>query len=599
MKKTIYIVVTFVLCTLYLCTFTGCANRGVGPQGGPKDSIPPVAVRSIPLNGSVHFDGKKIDILFNEYIQLSNIGQNLLMSPPQQNPPDVKARGKHVQVIFKDSLRDSTTYTIDFGDAICDYTEKNPIHGYSFAFSTGDIIDTLELFGSVYDAENNNPLAGIYVGIHADLSDSAFTSQPFLRIAKTDTAGLYRIGNMRAGTYRLYAVDDISRDYRLTIGESLAFADQTISVPQDSTPSATAEPLFLFKPQQQRLYLQRTLREKQHIIQLLFSSAPDSVPVLRALPPSAVDSTKSDSAWTDPTPYLYPHYSAKRDTLTLWLTDSIAIAQDTLFFEARYRRTDSIFLLEWYTDTLRAVYRAPRLTAKAKEAQERKNRNRRLELKSNARKGFQVYDTLQLSCSTPLARIAKDSIHLLEKVDTTFKAVPFTILTRDSLPLQLQLVSDLKAGGKYELRIDSGALHDVYGITHIAGQYPLQVKRIEEYATLRVKTNPYHPKARIQLLNGKDKMVLDLPAQEAGTLFEYLKPETYYLRLYIDENGDGKWTTGSWNPKRQPEPVYYYSEKIQTKANWDFEEEWNYESAPRVGTKPAELVKASASSKKK
>lgn len=592
MKKILYILLTVLV-------LASCANRGVGPQGGPKDSIPPIEVRSIPLNGTVNFEGKKIDILFSEYIQLSNIGQNLLMSPPQQNPPDVKARGKHVQVIFKDSLRDSTTYTIDFGDAICDYTEKNPIHGYSFAFSTGDIIDTLELFGSVYDAENSNPLTGIYVGIHSDLSDSAFTSQPFLRIAKTDSAGHFRIGNMRAGTYRLYAVDDISRDYRLTIGESLAFADEKIRVPQDSTPAAIAEPLFLFKPTLQRLYLQRTLRDKSHIIQLLFSSSPDSVPALRALPPSAIDSTKSDSTWTDPTPYLYASYSTKRDTVTLWLTDSLAIAQDTLYFETRYRRTDSIYQLEWYTDTLRAVYRAPRLTAKAKEAQERQKRNRRLELKTNARKGFEVYDTLRLSCSTPLARIETDSIHLFERIDTTSKPIPFSLLTRDSLPLQLKIVADLKAGGKYELRIDSGALHDVYGVTHIAGNYALQVKKIEEYATLRVRTTPYHPKARLQLLNNKDKVILDLPAKETGTLFEYLKPDNYYLRLYIDENGDGKWTTGSWNPKRQPEPVYYYSEMIQTKANWDFEEEWNYESAPRVGTKPAELIKASASSKKK
>ena len=592
MKKILYILLTVLV-------LASCANRGVGPQGGPKDSIPPIEVRSIPLNGTVNFEGKKIDILFSEYIQLSNIGQNLLMSPPQQNPPDVKARGKHVQVIFKDSLRDSTTYTIDFGDAICDYTEKNPIHGYSFAFSTGDIIDTLELFGSVYDAENSNPLTGIYVGIHSDLSDSAFTSQPFLRIAKTDSAGHFRIGNMRAGTYRLYAVDDISRDYRLTIGESLAFADEKIRVPQDSTPAAIAEPLFLFKPTLQRLYLQRTLRDKPHIIQLLFSSSPDSVPTLRALPPSAIDSTKSDSTWTDPTPYLYASYSTKRDTVTLWLTDSLAFAQDTLYFETRYRRTDSIYQLEWYTDTLRAVYRAPRLTAKAKEAQERQKRNRRLELKTNARKGFEVYDTLRLSCSTPLARIETDSIHLFERIDTTSKPIPFSLLTRDSLPLQLKIVADLKAGGKYELRIDSGALHDVYGVTHIAGNYALQVKKIEEYATLRVRTTPYHPKARLQLLNNKDKVILDLPAKETGTLFEYLKPDNYYLRLYIDENGDGKWTTGSWNPKRQPEPVYYYSEMIQTRANWDFEEEWNYESAPRVGTKPAELIKASASSKKK
>ena len=583
---------------LTVLTLASCANRGVGPQGGPKDSIPPAPVRSIPVNGTVNFDGQKIDILFNEYIQLNNIGQNLLMSPPQQNPPDVKARGKHVQVIFKDSLRDSTTYTIDFGEAICDFTEKNPIRGYSFAFSTGDIIDTLEVFGAVFNAENLNPMSGMYVGIHDNLSDTAFTTMPFLRIARTDSAGGYRIGNMRAGTYRLYAVDDVSRDYRLTVGESMAFADERVKMPQDSTPSATLPPLFLFQPQQQRLYLQRTLREKQHFIRLLFSSSPDSIPTFRALRPSEVDSAANDSAWIDPTPYVYPHYSAHRDTVTLWLTDSLAIAQDTLYFEAKYRRTDSLYRLEWFTDTLRAVYRAPRLTAKAKEAEERKNRNRRLELKTNARKNFEIYDTLNLVCSTPLASIEIDSIHLFEKVDTVLKLLSFTLAPHDSLPLQLQFLADLKAGGKYELHVDSGALHDVYGITHIDGKYTLQVKKNEEYSTLRVKISPFNPQARIQLLNGKDIAVRELPAKEEGAFFEYLKPETYYLRLYLDENGDGQWTTGSWEEHRQPEPVYYYPDKIQTKSNWDFEEEWDYLSKPQTEAKPRELIKASSTKKK-
>ena len=130
----------------------------------------------------------------------------------------MKARGKRVVIQFADSLRDNTTYTIDFGAAICDYTEKNPIHGYSFGFSTGPTIDTLETTGVVLDAENLKPRKGIIVGIHDDLSDTAFTKHPFLRIARTDSAGYYRIGNMHAGTYRLYAVDDVSRDYRLTPG---------------------------------------------------------------------------------------------------------------------------------------------------------------------------------------------------------------------------------------------------------------------------------------------------------------------------------------------------------------------------------------------
>jgi hypothetical protein len=356
--------------------------------------------------------------------------------------------------------------------------------------------------------------------------------------------------------------------------------------------------LWLFKEQQQKLYLQRTLRENQHSIQLLFSSSPDSMPVIRAMRPSELDSAHSDTAWIDPTPYMHTHYSPKRDTVTLWLTDSIAILQDSIYLEARYRRTDSVYNLKWYTDTLRAVWRAPKLNSKAREAKEREERNRRLTLKTNARKGFELNDTLWLTCATPLASIEPDSIHILEKIDTVYKPVPFTIAPYDTLPMRLVFLGQWKEGCKYELRLDSGALHDVYGTTHIAANYSMQLKTVADYSTLRVTLKPFAPQARIQLMDGKDKVLRELPAKAEGTLFEYLKPDTYYLRLYMDDNGDGKWTTGSWKDKRQPEKVYYYPDKIQTKSNWDFEQEWDYTATPQTESKPEELVKVSSAKKK-
>jgi len=480
---------------------------------------------------------------------------------------------------------------------VCDYTEKNPLHGYSFAFSTGDIIDTLEARGAVFWAENLNPAEGIYAGVHSNKDDSAFMTKPFDRVARTDTAGHFRIGNMRAGEYRLYALDDVSRDYRFTVSEALAYADMPVR-PSLGDSLAPSSLLFLFRQEQQRLYLQRTTREQQHRVQLSFSSAPDSLPSFRALPPSVVDSTRSDSGWVDPMPYVLPVFSAHADTVTLWLTDSIAILQDTIYFETRYRRTDSLYRLEWYTDTLYVVWRAPRLTAKAKEAQERQRRNRRLEIKTNARKGFDLYDSVRIVCTTPLSSIERDSVHLYERVDTILKPIPFVLDFSPDKPLAFTVAAKWKEGTKYELHLDSAALHDVYGITHIKGTYPFETKTSADYSTLRVFLKPFVPKARIQLLNAKDQVVRELPAVAEGAFFQYLKPETYYLRFFIDENGDGKWTTGSWEPKRQPEPVYYYPEKVQTKSNWDFEEEWDYQAVPQTEAKPKGLIKASSSKKK-
>lgn len=615
----------------------GCANRGVGPQGGPKDTIPPIPLFSEPEIGALNFHGDRIEVTFNEYIQLDNVATNMLMSPPQQNQPEVKARGKKLIVQLKDTLHDSTTYTIDFGASVCDYREKVPLRGFSFFFSTGPEIDTLMHFGRVYEAETLNPVQGILVGIHKNMDDTAFVRNPFLRIAKTDSAGGFRIGNIHPGKYRLYAVDDISRDYRLTIGEALAFMDQPIEVTAPLEPVASfaadtalldslateldeqngldidtalvnrlqlPEPkeeelscLFLFKEAQQKLYLQRVLRDEQHKITLQFSSSPDSLPTWRALRPSEADSSFSDSAWIDPSPHIHPACSAHGDTVTLWLTDSVAIGQDSIFLETRYRRTDSLYRLEWFTDTLRAFWRAPKLNAKALEAQQRELRNRRLDLKTNARKGFEMYDTLWLSCTTPLAVVNDTAFHLYERVDTVLNPVPFELAPYDTLPMKFTIYADLQPNGEYELQLDSAALYDVYGFTHVAANYALKVKTPQDYSTLRVILKPFEPKARIQLLNNKDVVVRELPAVEEGAFFEHLKPDTYYMRLYLDEDGDGRWTTGSWEHHRQPEPVYYYPEKIQTKSNWDFEQEWDYTAVEQVKSKPKELIKVTAKKK--
>ena len=553
----------------------GCANRGIGPQGGPKDSVPPAPLRSVPENGAVEFHGNRLEIAFNEYLQLDNIGQNLIMSPPQNRPPDVKVRGKRLMVQFADSLRDSTTYTLDFGNAVCDFTEKNPIRNYLFAFSTGPFIDTLEVRGKVYDARTLNPMEQIFVGIHSNHADSAFTRLPFDRIARTDTAGAFVISNIHSGSYRLYAVDEVSRDYRLTPGEALAFADSSLTPevhPHYETDSLGHDTLlgydygpadlilWLFKENQQRLYLQSATREQQHLVRFSFSAPPDSLPSLRALPPYAVDSTRTDSIWTDPMPYIHTQFSEKNDSLTLWLTDSIAIAQDSIFLEVRYRRTDSLYQLEWATDTLRAIWRAPRLSAKAKAALERKNKARTLELKSNARNGFELYDTIEVSCASPIASVMMDSIHLFERVDTVLK------------PVALNIVRDL---------VGIGGMAAYNHEMEVVGQI---VHRLD---------------CHIQVLNAKDEVLRELPAVPEGAFFNYLKPDTYYLRLYLDKDGDGQWTTGSWKDHRQPEQVYYFPDKLQTKSNWDFEEEWNYMAVPQLEAKPKELIKAAAAAMKK
>ena len=614
---------------LLLLFFSSCANRGIGPQGGPKDTIPPRMVKEQPLNQSVNFHGKKIEITFNEYLQLDNIQQNLLVSPPQQVSPIVKAVGKKVTVEMQEDLIDSTTYTLDFGNAICDYTEKNPVRGYVFAFSTGDRIDSMEVYGRVANAEDLNPVSGLMVGLQANLHDSAFSTLPFTRVARSGSLGEFGIQNLRNGVYRLYALQDQSRDFLYQPGEGLAFSDSlfipeyeteivfdtiwkniadtidslssvrqidTILTIQNTYVGPADLMLWFFKEDKQRHYFQRVYRDEPHIIKLQFAAPQDSLPLLRALPPSAMDSTRADSLWTDPWAYTLLQANPTRDTLVYWLTDSIAIRQDSIFLEMTYLKSDSLYNLVPQTDTISAIYRAPRMTQKAKEAQEKKARERKLDLKSNAKDKFEVYDTLCIVAAFPIDSIYTDSIRLYEKQDTLLIDKPFTLRQKDVM--SFQIIAPLQQGKQYELHLDSAAVRDIYGVASDKKKFTLRLKTAEDYSTLLIRLPNYDPRIRLQLLSEKDQPVRELPAREEGTKFEYLTPKTYYLRLYFDLNGDGRWTTGDWITKRQPEPVYYFPAKLTLRANWDFEERFDYLARPQLEAKPRELRKDASAAKK-
>lgn len=572
-----------------LMLLAGCANRGIGPQGGPKDSIPPKVLREEPENGAVNYTGKTVTIHFNEYIQLDNVSQHLLICPPQKQQPDIKQVGKMVKLTFQDPLLDSTTYSIDFGSAICDFHEKNPLKNYFIAFSTGPEIDSLEVFGHLYNAEDLNPVSGVIVGLQSNLHDSAFTTLPLTRISRTNEQGQFGIHNIKRGTYRLYGLGDISSDYMLQPGESLAWADSLVTpvMEIDSLGNVYVGPndltLFYFRDSKVQRRFMRARREEANRIMLVFSAPQDSMPRLQGL-----DSVSMDD--------IYVQTSQNLDTLTLWLRDSILISRDTLRFVMDYYRTDSLYQLEPATDTILASYRAPNLTPKVQAAKQREAAARRLELRSNGRQKMDVFDTLTVTAVMPIERIEQDSIHLCLRVDSTWRNIPYSIQLNDSAHMSFQLIFQLQKGAEYELRVDSNAVWDICGKSNREKRFPMSIKTDNDYATLTVRMAHYDPQMRLQLLNEQDKVLRDVPAREA-TVLQYLAPTSYYLRMYFDLNGDGLWTTGSWEQHRQPEPVYYFPAKLTLKANWEFEETFDYTATPQAESKPAEIRKDAGAKK--
>lgn len=616
----------------------GCANRGIGPQGGVRDTIPPKIIREVPLNGTLNYKDPKIELHFDEYLQLDNVADNVLISPPQRSMPEVKAIGKHISVHFLDSLQDSTTYTIDFGNAICDYHEKNPISNYAFSFATGNSIDSLEIYGQLINAEDLNPVSGIIVGIHKNLEDSALQTMPFSRITRSDSTGMFVIRNIREGSYRLYALQDISRDYIYQPGEALAMYDSIItpyidysfesdtlwrdSIVVDSlrwadsliidtlrlidsiqiTEYLNFEPselvLWYFNENKQRHYFQRVLREQQHMFTLYFSAAQDSVPIIRSLAPYEVDSTKTDTVWTDWMQYVKLQTNRTNDTICYWLTDSLVIGQDSLWMELTYLKSDSLYNLQQQVDTVLAVWREPRMSAKAKAAKHKRDMERKLDIRTNASSSFNVYDTLRLSFSVPIDSVYLDSLRFYEKVDTVRRLLPFVLNAVDSGHMVYQVLTRMQPEHMYELEIDSAAFRDIYGAVNNDMSVKLKLKSVEEYSTLTIRMEPYEPNLVLQLLDEKEKVVRTMKAQAEGTKFVYLDPKVYYLRMFVDQDGDGRWTTGDLIRKRQPERVFYFPHKMTLRANWDFEETFNYLAVPQIDSKPRELIKPISTKKK-
>lgn len=588
--------VQFLLIILPAVLILSCANRAEGPTGGPKDSIPPIVVRSTPLNGAVNYKKKEVQVFFNENITVDKVAENVVISPPQTVQPVIRGNARVLTVNFQDELIDSTTYSIIFGDAIVDLNEKNILKNYTFSFATGPEIDTLKIAGRLFDARNLDPLPGIIVGIHSNLEDSALLKQQFLRIGKTDDKGEFTVMNIKAGRYKLYALKDNNRDMMYQPGEAVAFHD-SIHIPEvrfteivdtiwaDSVQIDTIisrrtiqyKPddlvLKLFSESKKRQYLLKSERPDPRWFNLIFNDRQDSLPTVRPLNFSADK------------PFLLQKNS-RLDSLTYWIPDSTIYQLDTLQLEVRYKKTDSIFQLVHTTDTLQLTVRRQRTQARAAAVVAGP-----LQFKSNLTSEFESYNKAILYFDEPLQYIDTSLVRISEKVDTVLHPVAFKWIALDSIGLIYKLDLPLKPGSMYEFTADSAAFQTIFGKVNLLTKRNFKIKTPEDYAVFSMVLDNPDTLAVLEIINPQELALYTQKAIEKEVKFEYLKPGEYFLRMYIDRNNNGQWDPGSIDSRTQPEEVFYFSKKLTLKANWELEENWNHLDPGWVNRKPEELIK--------
>ena len=582
-----------------------CANMST-PTGGPKDEDPPVFVRSVPEQNALNFSGNKIEIYFDENIQLDKISEKLLISPPQKNMPLIKFSGKKISIELLDTIQKNTTYTIDFSDAIVDNNEKNVLNNFVFSFSTGETIDSLEVSGMLLNAADLEPITGKLVGLHKNLHDSAFTTEPFYRIGNSDVYGKFSIKNLAEGTYKIYALSDMNRDYKFDQPtEDIAFLDSLI-IPHFETriksdtiwkDSITVDTIhvseythylpddvclrFFKEIVTKNQFLQKQERLSQNKFSLYFNAPAADLPNIKPLNFTADD-------------WFLLEKNATNDTLHYWISRPEIVEKDTLSLELEYLKTNNVEKqLVLSKDTIQIVVR------KAKVPQKKNKKDADTIAVEYFQPTVAVSGSLDLNLpvriewESPVASFEQEGIHLEIKSDTVWLPQNDFKFEQDSSKNIRSYIcyTKWKPGGEYRLSIDSTAFVSIYNTHNKDVRSSFKIKKLEEYGFVYFNLQNLNVPAFIELLDKSDKVVQKSFVHDNTAEFLFLRPGTYYARIILDENENGLWDTGNYAERLQPEQVYYYTEGIPLMANFEVELDWDIIAVPVPKQKPVDLIK--------
>ncbi len=607
---------------------SSCANPGSGPDGGPYDETPPKIIGMSPAIGQRHTTVQKISIMFDELIKMENASEKVVVSPPQIEMPEIKPLGRRISVTLLDSLKPNTTYTIDFSDAIMDSNEGNPLGNFTYFFSTGEQLDTMEVSGNVLAAENLEPVKGILVGLHSDTTDTAFVSKPFDRVARTDGSGRFSIKGVAPGAYRVFALKDMDGDFRMSRGEMMAALAKTVrpssypDVRQDTVWRDTVRydsirtvhfthyipddlVLLAYTPANDTRFFLKSERPVAEWFRIYFTAPSAHIPVVKGLN-------------FDADTLLLQQRSPGNDTITYWLRDISVPVVDTLKMSYTYETyDDSLRSNVLRTDTLELTPRKTMAKRRKEEAAAMEKWQKQLE-KRHKKGDFSNETPPQTFLMTriltsrnmspvqnpaftfdePIVRLDTSAIHLRLKVDTLYEEAPFDLVVPPAPVLQFSLRGEWRYGQQYELVVDSAAFTGLSGHVNEKTKIGFSIGKEESYGAIFLTLPGADSTATIQLLTSDTKVYRQVRSHNGKADLFYIEPGDYYLRLFYDHNGNGRWDTGNYSKGISPEEVFYFPTKMEVRANWDINQTWDVNALPLTRQKPSELIKQKADKKR-
>ncbi|MBQ5888853.1 MAG: Ig-like domain-containing protein [Bacteroidaceae bacterium] len=603
-----------------------CASIGT-PDGGPYDEDPPVLVKATPVLGATNVEAAKITLEFNENIRLESAFEKVVVSPPQLQMPEIKYAGKKVTVELFDSLRPSTTYSIDFGDAIVDNNEGNPYENFAYVFSTGEQVDTLAVSGTVLNAQDLEPVKGMVVGLHSCLDDSAFNKLPFERVSRTDSRGRFTIKGIAPGKYRVYALSDANQNFLFDQkSEAIAYLSDIIepyAIPavrpdtiwRDSVTIDTIREVsytrFLpddimfrvFKEDFTSQYLIKRTRDTHNKIALFFAAENKELPQIEGLGFDFSDAYVLEK-------------SLKSDTLVYWLKDSVLYRNDTLALKLSYRASD---VNGNFFDQVDTLYVSAKKRWETVQKQQRKKyeedekafmreakkqpgydeenppvfvpKTKELPIRFSGSASMDVDGSCKFTFDEPLLSVNPDAIHLFIKSDTLWLPIEH-VFSQDTVNIRkYDLFAEWRPENTYKVVADSAAFKGLYGGVSKEFTREMSFRSLDEYAVLYVNIVGVGNNGILQLIDARENVVKEEKTVNGRCSFYFIRPGKYYMRLIYDNNGNGKWDTGNYEKGIQPEHVSYYHHALDLRALFEYtQEDWDV-GKPLNEQKPLEITK--------
>ncbi len=511
-----------------------CARRGT-PTGGPKDEQAPVLIRAVPENFTTRFKTGEIRLYFDEYIKLTDVQNQLIISPPLKYVPEISPLGgasKYVEIKIKDTLAENTTYTLNFGQSIVDNNEGNPNNYLTYVFSTGDYIDSLFVAGVVKDAYNKS--ADTFISVMLYEIDSAYTDSVIYQkvpnyITNTlDSTTIFRLQNLKAGRYAMIAIKDEAKNNLFNpLADKIGFIEDTVELPTDSTyllslfkeiPDYSISPPSLASAN--RIIFGYKGGEEELEIEPL-TALPDSIQTLLAPEPGK----DTLNFWFTP---------FEIDSMVFMVTNERAMKRDTFTVKTRKLAIDSLVL------------------------------------NPSHRSNINFQDTFYLSANIPIQHIDTSKISLINQ-----DSLPLNYLGRlDTLANRYWMQFEKEAQQNFLLGLLPGAVTDFFGNTNDSTFYRLNTGSYADFGNLRmVLDGAVEYPLIVQLTNEKGKTQRELYVERPGLLeFLTLPPANYLVRIIFDRNSNHRWDTGDYLDRKQPERVLYYPQTIEVRANWELEQ---------------------------